>query len=468
MNTHKTRRKPVSLDSVDLYSPSLRTVRSPRSLQAVQSLGLQLQDLQYVPLSAFGRAKLSPELAEAEFKLHEDLRLRRVQAAIEARKKLLAAEESPNKAPSRSVDATRDENPLKTMQIREERQILRLEQRKKQALLQSLVLPKPRQWTSTSPALRKAVRRPVALSERPSPVLQTSAASVAEMTAEVEEEPSLLETLKAKLQARASSIAASKVPRPTLPTHSSTPTHSTHTPTASLSRLEQRAQRHTEAIASLATRLEQRRQQKETAWQAKRRLLQHLEAAQALATQQQRETLLSQHQQTLSRLQSLENEREAEISLRMERENAKIRRSKRRKSHLDQLNAQRASADLQEYLLAERKAVEIRLNRAENLRKTGELREYYRELRRSEAERVQKVANYRRKQTLERITEEEERISRLKRNKNLELLRKQQLRKQFEAQKQLISERFERLETLKGPRLAQSLHLAGRNATSVH
>ena len=469
MNADKTKRRPASLDSVDLSSPALRTIRSPRSLQALRSLGLGLQDLLYVPISAFRRAKLSPDLAEAEFKLHEGLRLRRVQAAVEARKKLLADEESPVKAVRRSVNADRSSNPLTSLQIREERQIKRLEQRKKQALMQSLVLPRPRRSFPASPKLSISARqtpalRPVRPAERPSPQLETS---VEEVTTKKGEKPGLLETLKERLQARAL-LAASKVHRPTLATHSSTPTHTTPTPTASFTRLELRAQRHTQAISSLATRLELRRQEKETSWLAKRRLLQHLEATHTLAQENQRKKLISQHQKTLIRLKDLENDREMEISLRMARENAKIHRSKRRKSHLDQLNAQRASADLQEYLLAERKSVEIRQNRVETLKKTGELREYHRELRRNEAERVQKVANFRRKQTLERITEEEERIGRLKRQKDQEMLRKQQLMKQFETQKQLISERFERLETVKGHRLAQSLHLSARKATSVH
>jgi ribulose bisphosphate carboxylase small subunit len=221
-------------------------------------------------------------------------------------------------------------------------------------------------------------------------------------------------------------------------------------------------------MASLASQLEQRRQEKESFWLSKRLKLQALEATQEQTKQKERERLLSQHKQAFIRLQNIEKERETDINQRTAIENAKYHRSKRRKSRLDQLNAQRASADFDEYLLAEQKSVEIRQNRAENMRKTGELREMYRESRRNEAERVKRMADFRRKQTLERITEDDEHIRRLKRQKDQELLLKQQLRKQLETQKQLITERFEHLEMVKGPRLVRSLNPSARQAISVH
>ena len=463
MSRPTAKRRPVSLDAVDIRSSQLRSVRSPRSLEALRRLGLELQDLVYVSLDQFlGDGKRS-EAREEMYRLHEDLRVRRLTAALAERSKLLNSSTPPSHSSPQSSSS------LTHMQLHEQRRLRRLEHHKAQELLRSLVLPSAcRHSTPVNPTIHPKSERPTPVFRRQKvakrPLIEKKIAlnpgNDQEKEGKNRENSDLLASLKAKLEARALAITQSKTTKPTLATHSSTPTHlrTSRTPSERNYSLEIKERKRNSALKAISSRFEQKKQEKELFWTLKMKYIREMEVSEQKKTEKERKKLISQQKKAVLRLEEIEKEREKSINLRISQEKVKFERSKLKKSLLEHENANWAEKEVEKYSILEQKSEENRLEKVENLRKTSEIREFQRNLRRSEALRLRKIEDYRRKEIEEKLTEENEHIKRLKDLKNRELLQKQRIKKQFEVQKQQISDRLERFSMLKdGKRQSKAL-----------
>ena len=123
----------LNIETVDPFSPHIARLTSPRTLQAIQQLGLEGKDLVYIPKSEFLRQGLGKDLAEQRFSHHE---ARRAKYIAEVKAVRLEIARNTGESPKRKEAETRGKaaSPVREMEERERKLLSKLQKHKEKQL----------------------------------------------------------------------------------------------------------------------------------------------------------------------------------------------------------------------------------------------------------------------------------------------------------------------------------------------
>lgn len=455
----------LTIDSVDPFSPYIQRISSPRSLQALQHLGLELKDLTYTPITEFLRLGLAKELAEQRYLHNEDRRAKYIADVKDKRREIIRnASGSPVRKDTENKAKT---DPLRQMELKERR------------LLEKLHKHRERQLNQTIAAEHRQMELIKDLEDR--------------KKREISKEKQRLERLRHKQR----SVHMQKIALETLVpkrTPSKSPVLETKTEDAFdiklkelQTKLEKRAveRKGLEEWSYLSERVEGRRRKatetEESLWglsehsvdleERFRRHEAHMKHLRALRAQQLNDQL-SQAAFKAERLKALQQEKQTQLEtlrsglaarehsaeqrylnymkLKEEhyselarKEAAKLEQSqyrRRLKHETVQARAESVLLDMQETEVKIAKRLE---NQAKERAIRREIQEEQRLDRYQQAQRLRKMEEYKRELTLTQLQAEQRRIADIQAAKRREKQLKQRLRKEIELEKKEIGEKFD-------------------------
>lgn len=463
-----------SIESADPFSPSIARISSPRTLQAIQMLGLQVKDLVHVPKSEFVRQGLGQDLAEQRYKHREDRRAKYIAEVKSARLRIITdSGESPTRKEANMRGKT--VSPVRDMEQRERKLLEKLQKHKEKQLDMALV-SEARQLQLLQDLeeakQREAVREKQRLERLQQKQRVLNAQKITFETAISKrissKEPLLVDSkedsfdvklreLQGKLEKRA--LERQKVKEEVIDSSGAWVDES----------LAKR-------MKVLETEESWIAMQSEHSLEVDEKMRRHEEHMRKLREQRakQQSERLSRQALKAERLQCLERDKARQLELIREQialrdlsaEQRYISQSRLKEEHLNSLAQHEANKQEQsmqrrrakreeeqaklEIFMAERREIEGKIaKKRENFEKEWAVRrEIHEELRNDrykEAQRLQRMEEYQRGLTLAQLQAEERHIAAIQAAKAQEQQLKQQLRKEIELEKKQFGDQFDRV-----------------------
>lgn len=122
----------LNIETVDPFSPSIARLNSPRTLQAIQQLGLEGRDLVYIPKEEFLRQGLGKDLAEQRYLHQEDRRARFIAEVKAVRLEIMTR--GPSSKRKEAEKRGKAASPVRDMEERERKLLSKLQKHKEKQL----------------------------------------------------------------------------------------------------------------------------------------------------------------------------------------------------------------------------------------------------------------------------------------------------------------------------------------------